>query len=691
MTNLILSITFRTRMLSFAWIMSVVFMLVAIKTSSQDSAWVSHKPFFKAGNGYVSYNYAYRSGADSSVSWNNISQHLITAGFNAVLVNRLPVTITYTERQSSSPYFRDFRDVRVDLNVQQLRRMQQERLLNQLRSSIGGWDDSLLAYSRKAANLKFMQVNDLTNNPSAIYQLIRAKETLIRNDFPDTSFAYRDSVRAKAKQFIQYYDSLQAVQKKYQHLADSLNLAYEHAQLKIRRAKQLMSRSQLSPDELNELKGIIGKNTNGLKELKQSYEGIRAFSLGRTLPNYSNLTLQNVNVNGINLEYTRNNLYLAGTAGIVDFRIRDFLYKDQKLSKQYLYAARVGYGSREKDNIILTYFRGRKQLFGGPISSTASDIQGISVAGQFYIYPGVKVYGEVAQSGIPYIPGSAVSSKPSLRLSDHSQRAYAAGFNAWIPKTNTIAEGQYRYSGLNYQSFNSFQYNAATNSWSFGITQQLWKRQLTAQANFRKNDFVNPMVLQRYNANTVYKSLMLTFRKSKWPVISAGYQPASQFTAVGNQVYENHYQSFLASVSHQYKLGTLKTSSVIMMSRFYNDKSDSGLIYYNSSNIFWNQEFQFTAFSLHTNLSKMQNGEYDLVVMEEGISANVLKQVTAGLAVKINNLNRLITRIGFNANSRVSIKKIGELDLWMEQSYLPSLNNDLFRYQSYNLSLTRYF
>jgi hypothetical protein len=59
--------------------MGVVFLLVAIKTSSQDSVLFSHKPFFKAGNGYVSYNYAYRSGADSSVSWNNISQHLITA------------------------------------------------------------------------------------------------------------------------------------------------------------------------------------------------------------------------------------------------------------------------------------------------------------------------------------------------------------------------------------------------------------------------------------------------------------------------------------------------------------------------------------------------------------------------------------------------------------------------------------
>jgi hypothetical protein len=681
----------QARLIPFAWLMETIFLLVTINASSQDSAFYSHKPLFKAGNGYISYNYNYRSGADSSVSWNNISQHLVTAGFNAVLVNRLPITITYTERQSNSPYFRDFRDVRVDLNVQQFRRMQQERLLKQLRSSIGGLDDSLLEYSRKAASLKSLHTKDLVNNPSLIQQLIKAKETLIRGDFPDTSIAYKDSVIGKAKQFINYFDSLRAIQKKYQQVTDSLNILYQQVQLKARRIKQLLSGRPLSPSELNELGSLAGKNTDKLKELRQSYDGIRAFSLGRTLPNYSNLTLQNVNINGINLEYGRNNIYMAATAGMVDFRIRDFLYRNQKPVKQYLYAARVGYGTKEKDNIILTYFRGRKQLFGGPLSARASDIQGVSLAGQFFIYRGIKVYGEVAQSGIPYIPGNGIIAKPSLRLNDNSQRAYAAGFNAWLARTNTIAEGQYRYSGLNYQSFNSFQYNAAAHSWSFGITQQFWKRQLTVQANFRKNDFLNPIVLQRYNANTVYKSLLVTFRKTKWPVITAGYQPASQFTAVGNDVYENHYQSFMASASHQYKLGLIKATSVVMMSRFYNDKTDTGLVYYNSSNFFWNQTFQFSFFSMNMNMARMKNGEHDLVVMEEGISSSFLKQFHAGFAVKINNLNRLVTRIGFNTNARVSIPKIGELDLWMEQSYLPSTQATLFQYRSYNLSLTRYF
>jgi hypothetical protein len=653
----------------------------------------AQKAFFKPGNGYINYNWNYRSGVDSSVSWNNISQHLTSIGFRAVFAGTLPVMITYVGRQSNSVYFKDFHDLRVDVDMQQYQQLRQLKALRNLAGHIDRLQDTLPAYEMSLATTKLNQLKARVNDPDIIQKLLRARETLVRTDFPDTSGSYRDSVVAKARQFIQFYDTLQMSQKKYETLADSLKKAYHRSQKKIQRVNQLLSGKPLSAAELEELAALYGKNGRSIKHLRNAYSGLRSLSVGRTLPDFSTLTIQNVNVNGISLEYGRNNIYMAAVAGMVDFRIRDFLYNHQQPARQYVYSARVGYGTKEKDHVMLTYFRGRKQLFGGSLSNGATQIQGLSVAGQFFIYKGIKIHGELAQSGIPYLvnANSITSSKPSIRLSDHSQRAWSVGFNAYIPKTQTIAEGHYRHSGLNYQSFNSFQYNAAASSWALGLTQSFWKRQLTVQAYFRKNDFLNPMVLQRYNANTVYKSMLLTFRKNKWPVITAGYQPASQFTAVGSQVYENHYQSFLASVSHQYKLGLIKASSVVMMSRFYNDKTDSGLVYYNSSNIFWNQSFQFSFFSMTMNVARMKNGDYDLVVMEEGISTSFLRQFQAGFAVKVNNLNRLITRVGFNANAKVSIQKIGEVDLWMEQSYLPSLQNTLFRYQSYNLSLTRHF
>lgn len=659
----------------------------------KESGALRTNPFFKTGGGYLSYNWSYRSGADSSVNWNNISQHLTSIGVRTVFAGTLPVMITYVGRQSNSVYFKDFHDIRVDIDVQQYRQLRQLKALRNLTGYTERAQDTLLSYAMNAATTKSNQFKDLVNNPGIIQKLIRARETLVRQDFSDTSGSYRDSVVAEARQVIQYYDSLQLNQKKYEGLADSLKQAYQQSEKKIQRVNRLLSGKPLSAVELEELTALYGKDDKGIKQLRKARDGIRSLSAGRTLPDFSGLTVQNVNVNGMSLEYARNNIYMAVVAGMVDFRIRDFLYNHQKPARQYLYAARVGYGTKEKDNIILTYFRGRKQLFGGSLLNKAAEIQGISVAGQFYIYKGIKIHGELAQSGIPYLSGAngITPVKPSIRLSDRSQRAYSVGFNAYIPETQSIAEGYYRHSGLNYQSFNSFQYNAAASSWAFGLTQSFWKRQLTVRANFRKNDFTNPLVLQRYDANTIYKNLTVTFSKSKWPLVSVGYMPASQYTAVGNQVYENHYQSFTITIRHQYKIGLAKASSLLLISRFYNDSRDSGFIYYNSSNFFWGQAFEFTRFSTTINVARMKNGDYDLIVMEEGVSANLFRKLNAGFAVKINNLNKVITKVGFNANARVNFKQVGELNLWMEQSYLPSSQTSLFKYESYNLGLTRYF
>lgn len=654
-------------------------------------AFSSSKPLLQLGRGYISYNWDYRSGKDSSVLWNNASQHLVSAGFNVVIAQAVPLRVTYLERKSNSAYFRDFRDLRVDVDVQQFRQLRLKKAMQRITWLSNDLHDPGLPAVTQAITARANQFRNLLNDPSIARELIHSRETLIRRNFPDTSVLYRDSVTARAKQFIALYDSLQNSYTHYRQLADSLQRLYREAENKTRRATQLLSGKTLSPAELDELERLYGRHDPRVKEIRQAHSGLRSMALGRTLPHFSSLTLQHVNVNGLNLEYARNNVYAAVAAGIVDFRVRDFLYNRQKPVRQYVYAARIGYGTREKDNIILTYFRGRKQLFGSTLQSPAADIQGVSLAGQFFIIKGVRVYGEIAQSGVPYATSGGNTAKSSIRLHDHSQRAYELGFFSYLPRTQTTAEGHYRHTGLNYQSFNNFQFNATTNSWAFSLTQLFWKRQLSLQAAFRKNDFVNPLVLQRYNTNTVYKNMVLTLRKSKWPVLSLGYLPASQYTAVGNLVYENHYQSFTGTISHQYGLGIARASSLVTFSRFFNDSRDSGLVYYNSTNIFWTQTFQFRLFTATLGVSGMKNGEYNLIVMEEGVSALLFKQVHAGFAVKINNLNRVVNKVGFNATTRVSLKTWGELNMWMEQSYLPSMQNDLFKYESYNIGWTKYF
>lgn len=649
---------------------------------------IASKPFLHLEGGYINYTWTYRSGKDSSVIDNNVSQHLVTASFNALVAQAIPVRVTYFERQSNSVWFKDFRDITIDVDINRYRQLKSQKTLADLKASWQKMQDPSIPGAMQAAADKVNQYKNLLHDPKLISELIRAKETLIRTDFPDTSAYYIDSVTGQARQFIRLYDTLKSMQVKYAELHDSLYNVYRTADQQRKRIEQIFSSRSISPADIRQLPGAGDEHVRQLDKLNN---GLRKLSVGRTYPNYSNLTLQNVNVNGINVEYARGNYYFAAAAGIVDFRIRDFLTNQQKLPKQYVYAARVGYGRRESDHLIFTYFRGRKQLFGGNLQTPSSDIQGISIAGQFVIDKHIRVYGEVAQSGIPYALGGNNSSKPAISISDHSQRAYAAGFASYFPGTQTTLEGYYQHSGLNYQSFNSFQYNATSNSWSLRFEQYLWKKQLALQAAFRKNDFVNPLVLQRYNANTVFKSFTLTLRKPKWPVLSVGYLPASQYTVAGSQVYENHYQTFTGNISHQYKLGIAKGATLVSFSQFFNDNSDSNLVYYNSRNFFVSQTFLFSLFTASMNVSGMNNGRHHLIVMEEGLSATFLKVISAGFAIKINNLNKTINKIGFNAKTRVNLKRIGEFNLWMEQSYLPGLQQEFYKYEMYNIGLIRYF
>jgi hypothetical protein len=652
---------------------------------------ISSKTFLKTGSGYVSYNWMYRAGNDSSFVDNNVSQQVISGSFNATISNVLPVRVTYFERRSNSPFFKNFRDVTVDVDVQRYRQLRTQKALNKLDRYYKKFEDPQLPNAIKAVGQKLNRYKNFLNDPGIISELIHSKETLIRKEFPDTSRRYIDSATGRACQFIRLYDTLKASQARYTKTLDSLTGIYQAVKQKAETFGRLLNSKTISAQEIEQLSESYGKDDKNIKQLRQAYSGLKRLSIGRTYPGFSNLTLQNINVNGVNLEYVKGNYFIAAAAGLVDFRIRDFLFTQQKLSRQYVYSARLGYGSQSSDNVILTYFRGRKQLFGGNLQQPVTDIQGVSVSAQFFIDKYVRLYGEVAQSGVPYALGGNNSSKPVIALTDNSQRAYAAGINAAILHTQTTVDGYYQHTGLNYQSFNSFQYNATTNSWSFRLEQFAWKRQLALQVAFRKNDFVNPLVLQRYNANTVFKSFTLSLRKPQWPLLSLGYLPASQYTVVGSQVYENHYQTLMGSISHQYKLGIIRASTLFSFSHFYNDNRDSGLVYYNSTNFFANQTFLFSRFTATVNVSGMNNGRHQLIVLEEGLSATFLKTINAGFAIKVNNLNKNINKVGFNTRVRASIKKLGELNVWMEQSYLPALQQEFYKYEVYNIGFIRYF
>jgi hypothetical protein len=208
----------------------------------------------------------------------------------------------------------------------------------------------------------------------------------------------------------------------------------------------------------------------------------------------------------------------------------------------------------------------------------------------------------------------------------------------------------------------------------------------------QKNDFANPYILQRYNANTVFKTLSATFRRPKWPSVTLGYMPSSQYTMIDSMVYEHRFQAMNSSLTHQFPIGTARSTLVLMVNKFYNNGRDSGFIYYNAVNVFARQQVDFAStLSLNWGISHMNNGQYNYNILEVGTGFRVLSNFTVQGGVKINQIDQVPSKLGFYANTKITIRSLGEINCWLERNYLPGLQHNLVESALYSVGFTRYF
>ena len=89
----------------------------------------------------------------------NISQHLVSASFNATLANSVPIGVTYFERQSNSSVFRDFRDIRIELNTQEFQRLQANKFRSYLTQAIGKFHDPITKPAMDISLKKITEIN----------------------------------------------------------------------------------------------------------------------------------------------------------------------------------------------------------------------------------------------------------------------------------------------------------------------------------------------------------------------------------------------------------------------------------------------------------------------------------------------------------------------------------------------------
>ena len=655
----------------------------------KDSTKEEKDPLIYFQQGYVQYNMNYRARIDTPYAENNIIQHLAMVNGQFILAGALPVNVSYIERQSNSSLFMDYRDVRADIDGPAMQRLQKEKLRQHLLRQVQRLDDSTVLPALNANQVKKTNFGNLLNNPKLVELLIQSKENIINLDEHSGSCKWKDSIEQYSKKFIDLYETKEAEIRKLQSKIDSLKLLYAAGRKKMQMLQKIINGHFNTGESIGDIREYLrqaGLDDSRLPKYPGIFYSLQRLSIGRTMPGYSPLTVQNVNVKGINAEFGNGIWYAAFTAGIVDYRIRDFITSKTKQSPQYVYAVKGGWGKKEGNHLFVTGYKGKKQIYS--LTDPSSPIAGVSAELQYVLGRNHRFSAEVAQSSVP-APSAAAEKKSVFTLRDLTGRAYHLEWNSYFPWIKAEIGGFYQKTGINFQSFNGYRTNAAAESWALKYNQYFFGRQLRIDAGVRKNDFTNPLIAQNYSSNTVFKTVQATFKRRKWPTVSVGYIPCSQYAVIDSQVYESRYQTLTFNANHIYNLGTVKAFTNAFYSKFYNSSSDSGFVFYNADYFSVNQRFVFGYYTSVHGASLTRNNQFHLAVYQEGLETIFFRKLQVELGVKVNVLNNDLTKAGPYSRLRLMVPWLGDLSAWYEDSYLPGIGKMLVRNQQANIGFSR--
>ena len=662
------------------------------------------KPLARFMGGYVNYDFSYRSNIDTPYTEHDITQHNITGRIDVMAGNVLPLSVNYWVRKSNSGLYRDRAGVQVQLDANGFKQQLINHTRKRLKAAAPSLQDSITEKAYAGKLKEWENARSWLRAPFTIQQLQEYNEMLqvpaISKDLrlPDSlNNKKADSLQQVARQFMARYDS---AQKQFDRLTvqrDSLKESVTFLRNRNQQWKQLTESRFNDWQSYKKWKSKVNEYQSDkdsvVADKYQWLMGIRNFSLGKTPLNYSELTVKNISITGINLEYN-SWYYAAFAAGVIDYQFRDFVVNRLSRKPSWLCLARLGLGKLEHNHFIVSAWRGQKQLYAADSTGSRSatiPVTGFSAETRWQINKGTYVIAEVAESLSPDYRTSPATQKEQFGFNGKLNKALSVKFCSLLPATASIVEGMYKYTGANFQSFSSLQNNAAIQTWYIKWEQHFFKRKLRITAALRSNEFTNPYIVQNYKSNTVFKSINAVFRTRKWPTVIIGYVPVSQLTVTDGQVMESRFQTLTAGVNHFYPIGRLQAATAVVYNRFYNSSNDTGFIYYNATNFYITQHFMFGRVGVFVSVSQSRGSQYQLNVMEENIRFQLNKWLTTAIGAKVNNLNGTETKLGSYLNTNLIITRKDVVSINYERGFLPANNQRLVRSDMGSVQYSRVF
>jgi hypothetical protein len=694
---------------------------------------IQRKPPFLVVHGNVMYDFYYQSNADTPYLEKEIYQHTLQTSLEITVRNRYPVRVAFTTRQGNSSLFRDLTGANMQYTNRDFR--------NVLMQKAQTWDAGRLKQLEELEGLK-KRVNDQLNEinrlkswksaPSQIQRMVEARERELYGRLKDSLLAklmgrvpdkdsllpnvnVNDSTLQKLLANRQKADSLnRRFKEEYdanEKRLDSLQKEYAKWQALYRGKQQMLGakRQQL-------MDALLNSRNN--KELADNLEAmnlpdsilprgfrtllaVKSVGIGRTMVDYSELTAKNITITGVQAEYNPS-YYVAFATGAVDYRFRDFVVNDNRV-RQYLNMVRVGTGMKEGNNVILSFYTGKKQVYNfntssgnTPVEAPDYKIMGVSLEGRWQLNRNNYIIGEAAKSSMPYYARQTHNEglgASMINMSDHSNEAFAVTAVSQIPLTGTRLEGVYKRMGANFQSFSLYSTGSTQTGWMLKADQPLFKQQLTLTGSIRQNVYTSIFENASYRSNTIFKSLQATFRRKHWPVVSLGYFPSAQLMKLSDDKYiENLYYTLVGTASYFYQYKGISMNTIFSGTRFYNHQTDSGFVYFNSTNLLLNQTVFLGRFTVNGGLSSATNQDYALYGADGNLQYKMFSWLEIGGGLKYNyQTTYRLQQTGYTANARVNIPRIGEVALMADKGFVPGVNRQLVPNKTGRLTYTKIF
>jgi len=647
-----------------------------------------HVPFLQV-HGNVLYNLNYYSRIDTPYNEQNIYQHTIQTWLDILVKGQYPFRIFLTNHFSNSALFRNYSDFNFSYNNSGFNQQIKDQLRRQFLQSLPS--QKLLDSLQRVLNAdlqKLRGLNQWGKNPAFVQKLVEAREAAASKKQPSTdSSQLKKDIAPLDSLYASKHKEADSIRSEISRIQQLLQTLHQKSTTEVSKSLGDIQRID-NPSELRKTLPALGLSDSSLPKGYKTLMAVKSFNVGRTVVNYSELSAKNISVNGVQAEYNPSSYYAFAT-GSIDYRFRDFLVQQPNQPRQYLNIFRVGQGLKNGNNVILTYFMGRRQLFNAATSDSAntqvpsSFLMGMTLQTNYHITKNILLTGEIAKSSSPSYTGDSTKTTSTgaqlLKLSDHSNEAWSVAANAFFPATQTRLKGSYKHLSANFQSFSIFTDGSAQSAWSANLDQLLFNKQLDVALGANTNDFSNPFISQEYRSTTVFKSIQATLRKRNWPIISLGYFPSSQITKLGNSQYiENLFYTLVGNMTHSYTYHHLMMNTTMVYTQFYNKSMDSGFTYFNTRNLMVSQSLFLDKFTFQLNATGATNQDYQLYTLEGKAQHVISKNLTLGAGIKYNKQTVYeINQLGYSAEATIRLNHLGQIQFSADKGFIPGMNKQL--------------